>query len=123
MTQADGSLDGALVEEFRRRLREARERVLRTVTGTGKELDTLEEHHPGAPAEDVNRELMADLISRLETRERRALDEIQAAEDRLDTGVFGRCEECGEPIPLARLRALPAARYCVACQSRQETAR
>ena len=30
------------------------------------------------------------------------------------------CEECGEPIPEARRRALPGARTCVACQSARD---
>ena len=30
------------------------------------------------------------------------------------------CEECGEPIPEGRRRALPGARTCVACQSARD---
>lgn len=30
------------------------------------------------------------------------------------------CEECGEPIPVARRRAAPWARLCVECQSLAE---
>jgi RNA polymerase-binding transcription factor DksA len=46
--------------------------------------------------------------------------EVDAALDRLDQGVFGRCEACHQDIPKGRLQALPYARYCVACtQARQ----
>lgn len=31
------------------------------------------------------------------------------------------CDECGEPIPEARRKALPGVRYCVACQSALDT--
>ena len=31
------------------------------------------------------------------------------------------CEECGEPIPEARRRAVPGVRLCVNCQAEQET--
>ncbi len=31
--------------------------------------------------------------------------------------MYGACEHCGQPIPKARLRALPYARLCVACKS------
>jgi DnaK suppressor protein len=44
-----------------------------------------------------------------------ALDEISQALERIDKGTFGVCEECGEPIPRARLQAIPYARHCVAC--------
>ena len=38
--------------------------------------------------------------------------EVAAALDRLETGQYGRCEDCGEPIPDERLSALPTARRC-----------
>jgi DnaK suppressor protein len=114
------SLNAALVEEFRGRLREMRGRLFRTVATTDEELRTLETHQPGGPAEDVPRESVARLLSRLSVQEKRELDEVYAAQARLETGTFGICEECGRPIPLARLQALPAVRTCVACQARQE---
>ena len=39
---------------------------------------------------------------------------------RLATGEYGRCAECGDHIALARLRALPFAVRCLACQERLE---
>ncbi|MEK7363273.1 MAG: TraR/DksA C4-type zinc finger protein, partial [candidate division NC10 bacterium] len=84
------------------------------------ELQTLEAHQPGAPAEDVPRESVAPLLSRLSVQEKRELDEVYAAQARLETGTFGICEGCGRPVPLARLRAMPAARTCVACEAREE---
>jgi len=115
-----GPADPSGVEEFRRRLREARARLLAAVTHTDEELATLEGHQPGGPIEDVDQQTVADVLSRLEGRERHDLDEIHAAQARLETGTFGVCELCGRPIDLARLRAIPAARYCLPCQARQE---
>ncbi len=40
------------------------------------------------------------------------LAEIDAALDRIRSGSYGRCEMTGEPIPAARLRALPWTRFC-----------
>jgi RNA polymerase-binding transcription factor DksA len=37
--------------------------------------------------------------------------------------VFGVCEGCHRAIPLARLRAVPTARRCAACQAAEEAAR
>ena len=47
--------------------------------------------------------------------EEQVLVEIAEALDRLDKGTFGRCEECHQAIPVARLRALPYTRHCVEC--------
>lgn len=41
---------------------------------------------------------------------------IEEALDRLQSGDYGVCLACEEPIPDKRLRALPWARYCVTCQ-------
>lgn len=109
-----------LVDEFTERLREARAELYRTVAQTNEELATLEAHQPGAPGEDVGTELATAVLSRLEGQEKHTLDEIDAAQARLAAGTFGVCEGCGKPISLARLRALPTARSCVACQLGQE---
>ena len=114
------TLNAALVDEFRGRLREMRGRLHRTAATTDEELRTLEAHQPGAAAEDVASESVVTILSRLSGQEKRELDEVYAAQARLETGTFGICEGCGRPVPLARLRALPAARTCVACQARDE---
>jgi len=49
---------------------------------------------------------------------RRELEEIDAALLRIEEGRFGTCVACGGPLGLQRLRALPEARYCVACSGR-----
>ncbi len=46
-----------------------------------------------------------------------AVEEIDAALAKIADGTYGACERCGEPIPKARLKALPYARLCVACKS------
>ncbi|MDR3641246.1 MAG: TraR/DksA family transcriptional regulator [Humidesulfovibrio sp.] len=48
--------------------------------------------------------------------------EIEDALARMDTGVYGVCEDCGDDIGMARLLATPTARLCVHCQSERETA-
>lgn len=60
----------------------------------------------------VIRELAHDTRERY-LRELRATD---AALTRLDAGTFGTCEGCGDPISAARLRVLPTATHCLACQ-------
>jgi DnaK suppressor protein len=48
------------------------------------------------------------------------LAQVFAAERRIANGSFGRCVECGEPIDLLRLAAVPTSAYCTACQSLRE---
>ena len=53
-------------------------------------------------------------LSLLQNQEQ-ALDEIREALRRIERGTFGQCEECHQPVPKARLQALPYTRHCVAC--------
>jgi DnaK suppressor protein len=52
--------------------------------------------------------------------ERQILAEIEAALERIDDGKYGTCECDNEPIPKARLNAIPWARYCVTCANLSE---
>ncbi len=45
------------------------------------------------------------------------LAEVRHALTKFDNDAYGRCEACGHPIPLARLQALPAARYDIEHQA------
>ena len=40
-----------------------------------------------------------------------------------EEGEFGRCEECGKPIPEERLMVIPEATLCVPCQRELEEMR
>jgi DnaK suppressor protein len=123
MMAGKGQLDADRRSEFRGLLREARQQLLRTVALTDGELASLSVHEPGTLVEDSSRGAMADLLGRLEGRERHELDEIQAAQARLETGSFGVCEDCGGAIPVPRLRAVLWARHCLGCQARDERPR
>ena len=52
---------------------------------------------------------------------RRELEDIDAALARIRDGRYGRCLACGGPMGLQRLRAIPEARYCVACSGQSST--
>jgi len=46
-----------------------------------------------------------------------AVEEIDRALARISAHTYGYCEQCGQPIPKARLKALPYASLCVQCKS------
>ena len=48
------------------------------------------------------------------------LEQVLAARHRLDDHSFGQCRDCGEPIDLRRLLAMPATPFCTACQAIHE---
>jgi RNA polymerase-binding transcription factor DksA len=46
---------------------------------------------------------------------RRRLADTEEALGRMAAGAFGRCEQCGAPIPEVLLAAAPESRYCARC--------
>jgi len=50
----------------------------------------------------------------------RQLAQVNRALDDIDAGRYGICRDCGEPIAKARLKVMPFATRCVACQARIE---
>jgi RNA polymerase-binding protein DksA len=104
---------GALEQWLRRQRRD----VYHALVATDAELVGREPHQPGEFSDDAATETNCRLLANLEERDRRALEDIDAAEARLATGRFGVCEACGRPIPAGRLRALPTARRCIGCET------
>ena len=49
------------------------------------------------------------------------LREIEDAVERIETGEYGTCLECEEPISMKRLEAVTWATYCVTCQEELST--
>ncbi len=65
---------------------------------------------------DLERELGISLLE-MRNRKRQLIDEALI---RVEDGTYGVCAECGVEISEKRLEAVPFARLCVECQSREE---
>lgn len=98
------------------RLRELGQAVA-VEAGTTDSLDLAGDLFDNAQAVET-RELGQLGVARLTARARR----LKTALVRLQEGVYGRCEECGKPIPPARLRAILGVATCVVCQEALERA-
>lgn len=77
----------------------------------------------GRVAEDDQAQISHDEFVALERNsiEYTQLRLIEDALQRIDSGSYGNCLACEEPLPEKRLRAIPWARYCIPCQ--EEAAR
>lgn len=73
---------------------------------------------------DAGDESVADLLSDINTavigQSIKALREVEAAQERMREGYYGRCEDCEVEIPYERLKAYPSARRCITDQERYE---
>jgi RNA polymerase-binding transcription factor DksA len=66
--------------------------------------------------DDAVRLQVDEVAAAEEERDATELRQIEAALGRLTAGTYGDCVDCGARIDPARLRALPAAERCAACQ-------
>ncbi|MGH9120634.1 MAG: TraR/DksA family transcriptional regulator [Acidimicrobiales bacterium] len=122
--QSSGDQRSRFIDARREALVAERHTYLRQAEELKAQADSLAlEHEPGdvqfdeeggeGGTSNVDREL--DLL--LSAQARGAVDEIDKALARIEAGTYGKCERCGEPIPDARLEALPYAALCVSCKA------
>lgn len=106
--------------EFFRALLKSRLAAL--LTGSSAEIrDRVEVREPVADDIDVAAlESNREFTLRLRDRERVLIDKIREALGRIDSGEYGDCVVCGDPIPERRLLARPVATHCVDCKTEAE---
>lgn len=73
-----------------------------------------------ADIEEVSESSDTDSFCEILGAQDTTLLQIDLALEKIDSGSYGLCEECGQPIPRVRLEALPFASNCVSCQRKQE---
>ena len=74
-------------------------------------------YHMADMASDVSQQ---DLLLKLASSERELLLSIDEALRRIDDGEYGFCLSCKKKISKTRLKAMPKASHCLACQEDQE---
>jgi RNA polymerase-binding transcription factor DksA len=99
----------ALLEEIRREVARGRDESYAELAGATHDR-----------AEEALADLVADLGNAEVTRDLAEVRELEAARRRIADGVYGVCLDCGDDIPLERLRAQPGAARCTRCQAQHE---
>lgn len=108
-------------EELKKELQRQRTELLQGVAHVEDDLHILSEESESEWSDSALEERLRHLLANLGGHERQRLAEINAALARLADGTYGKCEHCGRPIALARLRALPTASACAECAEERET--
>ena len=109
-----------LRDEFAQQLRQQRETLLQEVAEGEADLRSMESERASELEERAQEARATRLFARLDDRRKQQIDEIDRALQRIALGTYGICIRCGEPIPLARLRALPTALVHVRCTTEEE---
>ena len=109
-----------MLEYFRNRLIDWRTELLKESEETIK--NTLQETELQKPdlADRASAETDHALELRTRDRERKLISKINKSIASIDDGEYGYCEETGEPISIARLKARPNASMTLEAQERHE---
>src|ERR1700689_2895140 len=101
-SEDDPFMNDRQLEYFRQKLLGWKEDILRESRETVPHLQAETENHP-ALADRASSETDRALELRTRDRQRKLISKIDEAMRRIEEGVYGYCEETGEPSGLARL--------------------
>ena len=108
------------LEKFRKLLKAQRDQLV----GNAKKAMTGDIHlDPDDFPDEIDTassEVNLAFMGRLRERERGLLTKIEDALAKIEQGVYGECQSCGEEIGLKRLEARPVAELCIDCKGEQE---
>jgi DnaK suppressor protein len=79
-----------------------------------------EPENPADPNDRASQETDMSLELRSRDRERKLIKKIDEAVERIDTGEYGYCDNCGIEIGVERLEARPTAELCIDCKTLDE---
>jgi DnaK suppressor protein len=111
-------MEKELTAVFEQLLLDQRRNYLNEFRRTEAGLDSLAEERESELEEHGQEEQIARLLARLDDRTLQAIREVDAALQRIFDGTYGVCQACGGAIAPARLRSLPASRFCIDCAAK-----
>ncbi|MBA6139808.1 RNA polymerase-binding protein DksA [Pseudomonas sp. FYR_2] len=114
----DAYMDAAQQSFFRELLHAQRKELQQRIA---EEFEVICDFEPTSDPSDIGTaEEHRQWQLRLLEREKKLLDKIDEALERVARGEYGWCKETGEPIGLKRLLLRPTATLCVEAKERQE---
>ena len=107
------------LEYFRNVLAEEMKNLLGEAGKTVTEMTSDSFNFPD-PTDRATQESDRNFELRIRDRERKLINKIKDALERIDNGEFGICEECGDGISEARLKVRPVTTLCINCKMEAE---
>lgn len=107
------------VENFRGILQNQLDELIDEAFKTVNGMTNSKENFPD-PTDRAALETDRNFLLRIRDRERKLIEKIKDALERIDNSTFGICEVCGRGIGEERLRARPVTTRCIDCKKKQE---
>ena len=119
-SSSEGKLSKAQLKKFKDLLESKRMEIIRKAQQTLDEDMTLDANDLPDEMDLASSEYLQSFTFRLRGREKVFLDKIQKALEKIESGNFGVCDDCGERISVKRLEARPETTLCIRCKEDQE---
>ena len=115
-------MDKERLDFFRDLLQRKLSDLLDEAGKTVDEMNVMGKDNFPDPVDRASMESDRSFDLRIRDRERRLISKVNEALERIDAGLFGVCEVCGEDIGEKRLEARPVTTLCIECKQEQEEA-
>ena len=120
-TQKEKFMNSKMKEYFKQKLLSWKSELLKESNQTLNNLQSDNEAKPDI-TDRASEEVERAFELRTRDRERKLINKIEAALQRIEDGSYGYCEDTGEPIGLKRLEARPVATLSLEAQEMHEKA-
>jgi DnaK suppressor protein len=115
-------LDDATLTKLKDELLRKRGEILAASTGTRPLPESMDVNsRQGDLADQASGNNEVHIALKLKQTDAKILQAIEEAIVRMDKGTYGICRDCGEPIAVVRLEAIPWTRVCIACKQKQNS--
>jgi DnaK suppressor protein len=108
------------LNEYQNKLLDRRVQIEKNLRGTTLELEGMRELELNDEGDYAAASAETIVDSAILVQQRKELNEIELALDKIKVGTFGICEMCEEPIARERLEVKNFARFCITCREINE---
>jgi len=108
------------VEAYKRLLHAKEQELIRSIARTDVDGRATSDVDTQDPLDKANGAFDKEYFFQQSDADRAILGLVQAALARVESGEFGVCVACGQPLEQKRLEAVPWARHCIRCQKLQD---
>jgi DnaK suppressor protein len=104
------------LEDFQNKLLDRRVQIEKNLRGTSLELEQMRNLELNDEGDHASASAEAIVDNAILEQQRKELNEIELALDKIREGTYGICEMCEDPIGKDRLEVKNFARFCITCR-------
>lgn len=113
-------MDKTKVEYYKKRLADKQAELTRAVSNSERDGREADEEATQDIVDKAANSYTKEFLFHQSDENRRFLQMVNEALERLKNGTYGRCVSCQGEVQERRLDAVPWARYCIECQGKQD---